>query len=329
MDETFRSFFGFDSPKGYLCYAAVGIPEPEYKHFKRTAAAIFSRYEAYVVGDSGTHLNEFKFEDFKQLPREQREKIAGTLGKAIKSYGGFVVAFYTHVAGVVMECVRSNLVGKAIAVPADHNVLYNNAAAELRREMEGVAQSKTIARILKLPLAGLAQFLSYFQCPFQLICDPRESKEDKAVLVAIDEFFRDHMTLAAPDQARSYEGMDNTRPSVSEMGIQMADLLAGEVRSLFQAHPALLNESSTPDLISSDSREDAEWWELSRGTNQKLGSMAKISPELLHSLREPDGTNCLPLYRYSLAAGMLSCYTDIGQPRHIEVFEGNFFNQTD
>jgi hypothetical protein len=77
------------------------------------------------------------------------------------------------------------------------------------------------------------------------------------------------------------------------------------------------------------SREDIEWWERAYGVNQKLGSLCKMPPDMLRTLNQCDGSNCLPLYRHSLASGMLSCYTEVGQPRHLEVFEGYLFQQTD
>ena len=45
VDESFRSFFGFDVRTGYLCYAAVGIPAEEYEYLKRSMAKIFAQYE--------------------------------------------------------------------------------------------------------------------------------------------------------------------------------------------------------------------------------------------------------------------------------------------
>lgn len=88
------------------------------------------------------------------------------------------------------EGVRSSLVGAATHVPEDHSLLYEASAARLREEAtEGVAQSETIASILRISLAGLAHFMRYFSCPFRLFCDPRESKEDAAVLDAINDFF--------------------------------------------------------------------------------------------------------------------------------------------
>jgi hypothetical protein len=329
VDETFREFFRLNDSSGYLCYAALGIPEKEYEFFKRALARIFATYEAYVVGDSGLKLREFKFEDFRRMERPQREDIAGKISKLMKMYGAFFVGFYTRVAGVVMEHVRSNLVGTTTAVPDDYDTLYEEAAAELRSELQGVGQSACIAKILRFPVLATAHFLAYFGCKFKVLCDPRESKEDRAVQKAIDDLMTEHFARAAPEEAVSYLGMDNSRESHTEPGLQIADLLAGEVRSLFENHAGLLTVGSSAALIGGNTREDMEWWETASGVFQKLGRIHKIPPELRPTLERTDGTNCLPLYRHSLAAGLLTCYTDLGQPRHIEVFEGNFFEQTD
>lgn len=329
IDETFRDFFALTDRTGYLCYAAVGIPEKEYEFFKRALAKTFAEYESYVVGDSGLKLREFKFEEFRRLERRHREIVAGRIGRLLKMYGGVVFGFYTHVAGVVMEHVRSDLVGTASAVPDEHRKLYDDASAELRSELQGVGQSLVIARILRFPVLAAAQFLSYFRCKFKVLCDPRESKEDKAVQKAIDELMTDHFALAAPDEAKSYLGMDASRESHTEFGLQIADLLAGEVRLLFEGHPALLVSGSSGTLITGASREEMEWWEEASGVFQKLGRLQKMPADLHSVVQQTDGRSCLPLYRHSLASGMVSCYTDLGQPRHIEVFEGNFFEQTD
>jgi hypothetical protein len=150
VDESLRSFFGFAQPIGYLCYAAVGIPEEEYSFLKRSMAVIFHDYESMVVGDSGVHLKEFKFDRFKSLSSEQRADLAGRIQKVLRTYGCFVAAFYARVKGVVMEQVRSGLVGQQNEVPADHQALYAESASELRKNTEdGVAQSETISSILR------------------------------------------------------------------------------------------------------------------------------------------------------------------------------------
>ncbi len=329
MDETFRAFFELERAQGYMCYAAVGVPEVEYPYVNRALSKIFTEYESYVVGDSGTKLKEFKFEEFRRLQREQREALAGKIGKVIKLADGFIFGFYTHVAGIVMERVRTNLIGEAHEVPTDHKSLYDAAADELRSELEGIGQSGTIAQLLRLPLSAMCHFLEEAQCKFRLFFDPREAKEDKAVRSAVDDYIRNHFGRAAPKEAALYLGMDNTRPSHTEIGLQLADMLAGEVRLLFEAHSGLVTQSTRLQLVEGSSQEDLEWWETSLGLYQKLGHLTKMPDDLFRAVSRVDGSNCLPLYRHSLAAGLLTCYTDLGQPRHIEVFEGNFFQQLD
>jgi hypothetical protein len=76
VDESMRAFFGFDQPNGYLCYAVVGVPEEEYEYLRRAMGKVFIEYEAFVVGDSGVKLKEFKFDRFKPLPADQRSYLA-------------------------------------------------------------------------------------------------------------------------------------------------------------------------------------------------------------------------------------------------------------
>jgi hypothetical protein len=222
VDETFRAFFGLERPRGYLRYAAVGIPQNEYAYVKKALSRIFKNYEGYVVGDSGVFLKEFKFEDFKKLPRDQREELAAEIGKTIKLAGGFVIGFFTHVARIVMERVRTNLVGEMDAIPKDHTSLYDQAVLELREELNGVGQSQTIAHILRFPLTAMCHYLEFPSCKFQLFCDPRESKEDRAVQLATDDYIRNHFGRALPKHAGLYMGLDNTRPSHTEIGLQLA-----------------------------------------------------------------------------------------------------------
>jgi len=330
VDESLRSFFGFAQPNGYLCYAAVGIPEEEYSFLKRSMAVIFHDYESMVVGDSGVHLKEFKFDRFKSLSSEQRADLAGRIQKVLRTYGCFVAAFYARVKGVVMEQVRSGLVGQQNEVPADHQALYAESASELRKNTEdGVAQSETISSILRIPLAGLSYFMRQFECPYRICCDPREAKEDKAVLSAIDNFFSGPMNVLAPEESKLYGGMNNRVDSVDEIGLQIADLLTGEVRFFFENNPELLSVESDHKLITGESREEIEMWVHEFGIYHKYGSLIKIPPDIMQKIQVFSGGSCIPIYRRSFAAGLLGYYTDLGQPRYIELYEGNFFQQID
>ena len=56
----------------------------------------------------------------------------------------------------------------------------------------------------------------------------------------------------------------------------------------------------------------------------KAGVLHKMPAQLRARLLrpDPDKRTVLPLFRKLFAAGILSCYSAFGQPRHIMVFEG-------
>jgi hypothetical protein len=163
----------------------------------------------------------------------------------------------------------------------------------------------------------------------QTLWRSREAKEDKAVLAAIDAFFSGPLNAVAPDEAKLYRGMDKTVASEDEVGLQLADLLTGEVRLFFEVNPEFLTNQSSRKLVTSLSREEIEMSDNDNGDLPQICLILRTPPHLLEKLEKFSGESCLPIYRASFAASLLSCYTDLGQPRHIELFENNFFQQID
>ena len=123
--------------------------------------------------------------------------------------------------------------------------------------------------------------------------------------------------------------MNNRVDSVDEIGLQIADLLTGEVRFFFENNPELLSVESDHKLITGESREEIEMWVHEFGIYHKYGSLIKIPPDIMQKIQVFSGGSCIPIYRRSFAAGLLGYYTDLGQPRYIELYEGNFFQQID
>jgi hypothetical protein len=72
-----------------------------------------------------------------------------------------------------------------------------------------------------------------------------------------------------------------------------------------------------------------EMWITAFNIYHKYGAILRKPSHLKQKLERFYGTSCLAIYRPSFAAGLLSCYTDLGQPRHIELYEGNFYHQVD
>jgi hypothetical protein len=98
---------------------------------------------------------------------------------------------------------------------------------------DGVAQSETISSILRIPLAGLSYLMRQFDCPYRIFCDPREMKEDKAVLSAIDNFFSGPMNVLAPEESKLYGGMNNCIDSVDEIGCPSPKFHPDRTRCVF------------------------------------------------------------------------------------------------
>ncbi len=90
-----------------------------------------------------------------------------------------------------------------------------------------------------------------------------------------------------------------------------------------------MNIGSSSKLITSSSREDIEMWVHEFGLHPKYGSLTAIPDEVMSKLETFDGSSCIPHYRSFFAAGLLTCYTDLGQPRHLELYDENFFQQID
>jgi hypothetical protein len=108
-------------------------------------------------------------------------------------------------------------------------------------ELGGVGKSQIIAQILKYSLSAMCHYLEFYNCKYRLLCDPRESKEDKAVQMAADDYVRNHFGRALPKEAALYLGLDTIRVHpIRKSDCKFAGLLAGEIRSLFETYPELL-----------------------------------------------------------------------------------------
>jgi hypothetical protein len=110
------------------------------------------------------------------------------------------------------------------------------------------------------------------------------------------------------------------------MGLQLADIVAGEARRLFLGVPALLRSGATNNLITSTSRErNAVYWP-GLGRWWKHGRVVKIPQHVLRALTSPRPGRLWPEFNAVLASGILTCVTDFGTLRHIMPFEGKFLD---
>lgn len=216
------------------------------------------------------------------------------------------------------------------AVPVDHADLYATAAAELREELTGPGAAGVLARFLSYPVGAVSNMLAFFDCRFRLYFDPREASEDRAVEVELQDFMRASQAVFS-NLGDRYLGATYDRSSQDELGLQLADIVAGEVRHFFQANPQLTSLNSSLALITERSIEPVQVLAEMHGRPWKTGALHVMPSPVANCFSRPDPhrRHVLPLFRNLLASGSLSCYAKYGHPRQLMPFERAIFDQVE
>src|SRR5258706_8184124 len=67
VDESFYRFFGFDTPDGNFCHAAVGVPVNNYARLQRMLAPLCQYYNREVQRALGQAGGEIKYSTLRRL----------------------------------------------------------------------------------------------------------------------------------------------------------------------------------------------------------------------------------------------------------------------
>src|SRR5262245_4725075 len=73
IDESFFKFFGFGSPNGSFCHAAVGIPCTAYQTLQAGFHSQLRHYEATCLRTLGQSPQELKYTMFQKLPFQMQK----------------------------------------------------------------------------------------------------------------------------------------------------------------------------------------------------------------------------------------------------------------
>jgi len=320
VDESFYRFFGFNSLDGNFCHGALGLPRENYDQFKAALTPLLMEYKRRVRRASGQDPLEIKHSDLRTLPLAFRLKFARNLVTALVETGGFVAGFYSSTRGTIMERVRTNLLDNLEAVPSDHAALFDTAKGELLAQFQGIGQAELITRLLLTPFSAFSSLLRSFDCTFRVCYDPRQSDEDQHVRDALADFIG--RLVRVPDlfgDDTGYRGMGINTRSVDELGLQLADVIAGEVRGFFRSNPDALTENATLRLITPESDEPLERFIRINGITFKNGALSPMPTSLHRKLARRNSANIISYYYPVLSAGMLTCVTDTGQLRDLEI----------
>ena len=259
-----------------------------------------------------------------------RKRLASSIHEVLRACGGFVMGFYTPAKSYVLERVRTEVMDTHKSVPADYRALYEKAIKDTKARWEGPGNSEVIADLLTLPMSGFSHMMAGLDCRFRVVYDPRGPKEDRAVVARIDAITT-AMKRLTPSVEGRYLGLGYSRPSEEVLGLQLADLVAGQVRGFLEANRDLQAHGATPQIITQASEEPIMTIEQFAGRSWKFGAVMRM-PNALQSRffrDDPQRRSVLPQFTDILACGMLTCYSTWGTPRHLLIYEKMILDQTD
>src|SRR5262249_44888655 len=125
-------------------------------------------------------------------------------------------------------------------------------------------------------------------------------------------------------------GLEIDKPSHEEFGLQIADLIAGEVRRFFRFNPDLLTYGSGLELITFGHQkgEIATVHEID-GILHKKGRLVKVPPFLLKKALTASEDCGFGYLRNMVGSGLVTCITEFGTERDIALFDDCFLDLCD
>jgi hypothetical protein len=148
--------------------------------------------------------------------------------------------------------------------------------------------------------------------------DPRGKTEDPQIAGAVKDFIGGVSLVLKQNGQRNLTKVDTNVKSEESPGLQIADLLAAEVRWWFISNPEFIEYGSGRALLHRD--------ELTEKFVGKTSSRPLIKPErriklplgLIVRARGATPQSLFPHFRNSLANGLISCVAQYGEFRHID-----------
>lgn len=337
VDESFFMFWdhGMSAQGGYFCHGAVAVPHNQYDTLAWNLRPVLDQYRRAADGAS-----EIKSTQFARLPIDQRRNMAAEIAGELQRRGGFVAAFYTPVRAYVLEKVRTNLLfEKQTSVPIEHGDLFRAAAKSILSSFMPPGKSVLITELLLKAVGCTATTLASLRCPYEFTYDPREPKEDRTVRAGVERY----LSLVSEAKGRGLDeawntdigdlliGVRHDRASHEEIGLQLADLVAGEAVRFFRSNPDLMEFQANRWIVTQASVESVSTLIPVEDLLLKNGTWYGM-PEFLRAVfhkPDPQERTVFDLFTPVLASGGLTCYSSWGQPRQLLPYMEGIWDQID
>ena len=340
LDESFYEFWGLQNPQGSFCYAVFGLADNQAAALREFHKGFLQEFQAAV----GKELKEeppreLKSVLFRRLPVTVRRRLWLGLRRFMLSSDSFVLADFTPVRGFVLERVRSDLARNGEErLPDKWQPLYEQRQAEILKLVAqgGAGQAAILEWLVGTTFAGLAHYLASRTDKYEVYFDPRSPKEDDGVRSGILSFTKMSLQALHQDDPGRFKGVCGDRKSEELPGLQIADLMVGEVRNWFISNPEILSFGSGPQLVTTETsnmifKHAAPLANPLSGRNfsAKRQRYTRLPPGLAGGLYRANEHSALPYFRNVLAKGLLSCVAEWGEFRHIDFGSGGVIDSID
>jgi hypothetical protein len=324
VDESYSEQFPRKAD-GSMSFAAFIVPESAVEQVRQGVEDIFRN--CYRKGSNPKELR------YSQISKSGGllERVGRRVAELIKSIPGCaVLAIYVPRSGLFGEQRRSlQAVGHYESKPPTAEEL---AAVESTKAVE--AAVRTTADHLAHTLIGcVGNYLAARNATGRIVLDPRNKRADAPLVKELE-----HRLPAIPVNAPLIPHLDAVvslppHPNMERLGdrlkieltgnshqtpgLQIADFIAGDVRTFFVEVPELLTEATTDSPLVNK-----------RVLFPQLFRTSKLSDVTLTKAKTP-GKSALPLYRACLANDLVSCFARNGQLRNIDLKQGSIHDIMD
>ncbi|MFC5049229.1 DUF3800 domain-containing protein [Rubritalea spongiae] len=330
LDESFDSFFDLKKNDGYFCMGIFILPESKLREFSKVFKEYKEKLENLLQRPAHQRRKELKSSALRNLTIQQRNEAAKNLLDWAITNDAYVGGFYTSTKGFCNFTLRdSKATDQQISeeLYTDENIKAARLDILAQRK-SAVAESYMIGQIAQTVAGILLGFCGNSGHTFSIRYDPRNEQEDHIVFGEIVK--RTMQVEKVMHQRKVYLGYSNTLTSSQCEGLQMVDFVTKDLKSMFKEHPRLLTDFNSRQLITPEinTTRHTVTTEVA-GRKHKWGDLEHMDSSLVTSLFAPNSPFSLLNYHEIIMSKFVSCYSDHGTARIIDLNDFVFQDMVD
>ncbi|HTI72082.1 MAG TPA: hypothetical protein VMF06_19055 [Candidatus Limnocylindria bacterium] len=324
IDESYSNEFP-RKPDGSLALAAFIVAQEEVAKLEPSLAKILSAaYRSQVP-------NEIKYSRLSKRPG-LLERVGRGISDLICSLrSSAIISIYVPSEGWLQEPVRAV---RALASYANTSPTPADLSNATSHDKVEAAVRESVTRLAQTVAFAVGQFLGSQNFAGEIWLDPRSKKLDDDLRQQLVKFLPltpihvpliPHAgTIVTPVPSSKMPRLGRRikikfdASSHKSAGLQIADFLAGDIRTFFADIPEILTDGMVDEPLVNSRIFFPEVFRpipLVAGTRQKIADYT--------------GASLLPHYRIKLVKDLVSCYTKNGQMRNVNLGKGIAYDLMD